>query len=179
MPTNPLKQLLDNSIQLTELSRKQLEEAVNSLVRAGAVNRSDSDATVQSLLERGRQVATQISDAVQAEVSRQLGWLANRVDDIEDQLESFVSRVSPGRGAATTSGRSAASTTAKKTSATKAGAKKAPAKRKAAAKKASATKASARKAPAKKSAAKKRAPAKKAGAKKAGAKKAAASSSAR
>ena len=58
MPTNPLKQLLDNSIQLTELSRKQLEEAVNSLVKAGAVNRSDSDATVQSLLERGRQVAT-------------------------------------------------------------------------------------------------------------------------
>jgi polyhydroxyalkanoate synthesis regulator phasin len=162
MPTNPLKQLLDNSIQLTELSRKQLEEAVNSLVKAGAVNRSDSDATVQSLLERGRQVATQISDAVQAEVSRQLGWLANRVDDIEDQLESFVSRVSPGRGATT-------STTAKKTSATKAGAKKAPAKRKAAAKKASA-----KKAPAKKSAAKKRAPAKKAGAKKA-----AASSSAR
>jgi polyhydroxyalkanoate synthesis regulator phasin len=164
MPTNPLKQLLDNSIQLTELSRKQLEEAVNSLVRAGAVNRSDSDATVQSLLERGRQVATQISDAVQAEVSRQLGWLANRVDDIEDQLESFVSRMSPGRGAATKATTRQAATTAKKTSATKSSTKKAPAKRKAAAKKTAA-----KKAPAKKSAAKKRAPVKKAGAKKAAA----------
>ena len=156
MPTNPLKQLLDNSIQLTELSRKQLEEAVNSLVRAGAVNRSDTDATVQSLLERGRQVAGQISDAVQAEVSRQLGWLANRVDDLEDQLESFVSRVSPGR-AATKATTRRTTTAAKKTSASKSSANKAPAKRKAAAKKTTA-----KKAPAKKAAAKKRAPAKKA-----------------
>ena len=87
---------------------------------------------------------TALAEAVQSEVTKQLGWLASRVDDIEDQLESAVSRVSP---------LSPASTAATTAPATKAAAKKAPAK-KAPAKKAAAEKAAARKAPAEKATAK-------------------------
>ena len=126
------------------------------------MRRSETEAMVQTLLERGRETATHIAEVVQAEVARQLGWLANRVDDVEDQLEAIVSRFAPGGAAPTRR--------PKKAPAKKAAAKKAPAK-KAAAKKAPAKKAPAKKAPAKKAAAKK-APAKKAAAKKAPAKKA-------
>src|SRR5829696_8265100 len=98
MARHPLLQLLDNSIQLTETTRKQAEEAVRSLVNAGEVRRSETETTVQALLERGRKVTSQIAEAVQSEVANQLGWLANRVDDMEDQLESFVSRMTPRQG---------------------------------------------------------------------------------
>ena len=65
---------------------------MQSLVKAGEIRRSEAEATVQTLLERGREAATRLAEIVQAEVARQLGWLANRVDDVEDQLEGFVSR---------------------------------------------------------------------------------------
>ena len=72
------------------MSRKQAEAAVKSLVKAGEVRRSEAEATVQSLIERGPGNGHADRRAVQAEVAKQLGWLANRVDDLEDQLESFV-----------------------------------------------------------------------------------------
>jgi polyhydroxyalkanoate synthesis regulator phasin len=150
MAKNSLQKLLEASAQMGELTRQQAEGAVKKLVKAGAIRRSETEAAVQAMLDRGRSFA----EAVQQEVAKQLGWLGSRVDDIEDQLESLVSRVNPGGRAP-----------AKKAPAKKAPAKKAPAK-KAAAKKAPAKKAPAKKAPAKKAAAKK-APAKRAPAKKA------------
>src|SRR5919112_2982399 len=96
MAKHPLRKLLDDSIQLTETSRKQAEAAVRNLVKAGEVRRSETEATVQSLIDRGRRATAQLAETVQAEVAKQLGWLANRVDDLEDQLEGFVSRVTLG-----------------------------------------------------------------------------------
>ena len=38
--------------------------------------------------------------SMQTEVAKQLGWLANRVDDVEDQVEAIVTRFAPGRAVA-------------------------------------------------------------------------------
>jgi polyhydroxyalkanoate synthesis regulator phasin len=149
MAKNSLQKLLDASAQFGEMTRQQAEATVKKLVKAGAIRRSETEHAVQTMLDRGRAFA----EAVQQEVTKQLGWLASRVDDLEGQLESMVSRMSPGGGPAP----------AKKAPAKKAAAKKAPAK------KAPAKKAAAKRAPAKKTAAKK-APAKRAPAKRATAK---------
>ena len=68
-------------------------------MKQGELRRSETEAMVQTLLEKGRETATHLAEAVQAEVTKQLGWLANRVDDVEDQLETLVSRLSPGGSA--------------------------------------------------------------------------------
>jgi hypothetical protein len=139
---------------------------------------------VQSLVDRGRATAMQIAENVQNEVAKQLGWLANRVDDVEDQMEAFVTRFNAGDGtvpgvaeAVDSAARAVAPTTKKapgrkaagkkaapkKAAAPeKASAKKAAAAKRAPAKKTAARKAAAKKAPAKKAAAAKRAPARKA-----------------
>ena len=144
MAKNSLQKLLEASAQMGELTRQQAEAAVKKLVKAGAIRRSETEAAVQAMIERT------FAEAVQHEVTKQVGWLASRVDDLESQLETLVSRMSPVGGPAPV----------KKAAAKKAPAKKAPAK-KAAAKRAPAKKAAAKRAPAKKAPAK-RAPAKKA-----------------
>jgi polyhydroxyalkanoate synthesis regulator phasin len=153
MAKNALQRLLDAGVQFGEMSRKQAEGAVKQLVKAGAVRRSESEASVQALLDRSRETATAIGESVQREVTKQLGWLAKRVDELEDELESMVSRFNPLAAQAPT----ASSTT------TTAPAKRAPAKR------ASAKKATATRTPTKKTAATKatkRAPAKRTAARK-------------
>jgi polyhydroxyalkanoate synthesis regulator phasin len=147
MAKNSLQKLLEASAQMGELTRQQAEATVKKLVKAGAIRRSETEAAVQAMIDRGRAFA----EAVQQEVTKQVGWLASRVDDLEGQLESLVSRINPAGGA----------TAVKQAPAKKAPAKRAPAKR-APAKKAAAKKAPAKKAPAKRAPARKRAPAKKA-----------------
>jgi polyhydroxyalkanoate synthesis regulator phasin len=90
-----VQKLLEAGVQFGEMSRQQAENAVKNLVKAGEIRRSETEAMVQSLMERGRATAAAVTEAVQNEVSRQLGWLANRVDDVEDQLEALVTRLSP------------------------------------------------------------------------------------
>lgn len=135
MNSNLIQKLIDAGAQITEMPRSRAEAAVKRLVQAGEVSRDDAAKTVQSLIERGKETTATISEAIQREMARQLGWLAERVDDLEDQLESMVDRMT-------------AAAPAKKTAA-----RKAPAKKAAAAKKAPARKTAARKAPAKKAAA--------------------------
>jgi polyhydroxyalkanoate synthesis regulator phasin len=161
MAKNSLQKLLDASAQFGEMTRQQAEATVKKLVKAGAIRRSETEHAVQTMLDRGRAFA----EAVQQEVTKQLGWLASRVDDLEGQLESMVSRMSPGGGPAPAKKAPAKKAAAKKAPAKKAPAKKAPAK-KTAAKKAPAKRAPAKRATAKRTTAKrttaKRAPAKKA-----------------
>ena len=160
MAKNTLQRLLDAGVQFGEMSRKQAEGVVKQLVKAGAVRRSEAEASVQALLERSRETATAIGESVQREVTKQLGWLAKRVDELEDELESTVSRFNPlasSKQAPTAS------------NATKAPPKRAPATR-APAKKTAVKRAPAKRAPAKKTAPKKTA-AKKSPAKQTGARK--------
>jgi polyhydroxyalkanoate synthesis regulator phasin len=172
MAKNSLRKLFEAGVQFHEMSRQQAEAAVKKMVKAGDVRRSEAEATVQALIERSRETALAIAEAVQNEVTKQLGWLANRVDDVEDQVEGLVSRFSP---------MASSSAPAKKAAARKAAAKKAPVKKAAAkrtvAKKApakrTARRSTARKAPTKKKAAAKRSTARTSTAKRSPAKKAA------
>jgi polyhydroxyalkanoate synthesis regulator phasin len=149
MAKNPIQNLIDSGLQFTEMQRKEAEKVVKKLVKSGEVRRAEAEKTVQSLIEKGKETSTAIAAIVKAEVTKQLGWLANRVDDIEDQVEGLVSRVSGGDSkpaAAPAKKAPAARTTAakkapaKKAPAKKAPAKKAPAKRAPAARKTAATK---------------------------------------
>ena len=142
MPTNPIQSVIDSGLQFTEMQRKEAEKLVKKLVKAGEVRSAEADKTVQSLIERGKQTSAQIAELIKSEITKQFGWLADRVDEVEDQLESLVSRVSGRGGEAPKPAASAP-------------AKKAPAARKTAVRKAPAKKATAKKAPAKKATAKK------------------------
>src|SRR5262245_57896293 len=138
MADNPLQKLVESGAQFTDVSRTQAEAVVKSLVKAGAVRRSGAEDLAQRLVERVRDATTQLGQLVQQEVSRQLGRLASRVDDVEEQLEGLVSRVS-GRGGGKP----------KPSGAKKSSTKKAPAKKKST----SAKKSTAKKTAAKKTAA--------------------------
>ena len=94
MATNPIQQLVDSGMQFTEMQRQQAEKLVGQWVSAGEVRRADAERTVQTLVDWGKQTTSQITSIVQREISKQLAWLADRVDDVEDQMEGLVSRVS-------------------------------------------------------------------------------------
>jgi polyhydroxyalkanoate synthesis regulator phasin len=151
-----LKRLLDAGMTFTAMTQARAEELIRDLVRAGAVQAEQAQATVDELLDRSRRNSERLIDAVRTEIDQQLAKLdlATR-DDIESMVQRFTDLAASVFGAAAP-GRREASTPARavpvSTSAPAAG--KATAK-KSAAKKAPAKKGAARKAPAKKSGAKK------------------------
>ncbi len=152
-----IQQLIDAGVEFTEMTRKQADAFVKQLVKAGEVPRRDAESVVKSMVDRGRETSERISTSVQREVAKQVGWMSERFDELEDRFEALAESLAdrvPGMPAPVKKA------PAKKTAAKKAPAKKTPAK-KTAAKKAPAKKAPAKKAPAKKAPAKK-APAKKA-----------------
>jgi polyhydroxyalkanoate synthesis regulator phasin len=152
-----LKRLLDAGAQFGEMSQKNAEKLVNDFVKAGQLRRKDAEKTVQHLVERGRSSTERWVSVIQAEVSKQLGRFAERLDEVESRVEDVAGNLGL---ASKTAAKKAATTTkaAGPSGVAKVVARKAPAK-KAAAKKAPAKKAATKKAPAKKAAAKK-APAK-------------------
>ena len=87
MPTNVLQNLIDSGLQFTEVQRKQAEKVVRELVKSGEVRRDEAAKTVESLIERGRETSLMISEVVRAKSASSSDWLANRVDDLEDQVE--------------------------------------------------------------------------------------------
>jgi polyhydroxyalkanoate synthesis regulator phasin len=185
-----LKRLLDAGMTFTALTQARAEELVRDLVRTGAVQAEQAQASVDELVERSRRNRERLVGAVRSEIDDQLTKLdlATR-DDLDRMVQRFadvaatlIAQVSPDRGSDTTSRpkslptltsvaeqASAPKSTAKKSAAKKSAAKKSTAK-KSAAKKSAAKKSAAKKSTAKKSTAKKSA-AKKSTAKKSTAKK--------
>jgi colicin import membrane protein len=139
-----VRELIDAGMNFTQMTRERAEKLVNELVREGQVRTEEYQRSVQDLLDRSRENAERLNEAVRTQVVKVLTDLGILSGD--------------GR--------------AKKVGKKKAAAKKAPAKKKAAAKKAPAKKAPVKKAAAKKAPAKKKAAAKKAPAKRAAAKRA-------
>ena len=88
-----LKRMLDAGMQFTEMSQKQAEKLVKEFVKVGQARRKDTDEMVRQLVERGRGLSEQIVATVQAELSKQLGKLAGRLDDVEARLEAVAARV--------------------------------------------------------------------------------------
>jgi len=150
MTTNPIQKLIDTGIQFTEMQRAQAEAVVRQLVEAGEVRRNEANQTIQALIAKGKETTAAIAEIVQHEVARQVGWMAERIDDLEDQLEALVSRFTGGEEPAATTPPPAPKPAAEPAPAKKAAAKKAPA-RKVAAKKAPAKKTAAKKTAAKRS----------------------------
>jgi polyhydroxyalkanoate synthesis regulator phasin len=154
MAKSTIEKLIEAGLQFTEMSKKQADAFVQKLVNAGDVQRQEAERITQILIERGRETSERISSLVQAEVSREVGWVSERFDELEEQLETLAEKVGetvPGLGRA---GGGTRKSTARKSAAKKSSAKKSPAK-KSAAKKSAAKKSAAKKSPAKKSAAKK------------------------
>jgi polyhydroxyalkanoate synthesis regulator phasin len=143
-----LKRLLDTGMHFTEMSQKNAEKVVAEFVKAGQVRRKDADKAVQNLVERGRATTEHVVGLIQAEVSKQLGKFARRLDDVESRVEDVAGNMGLAAKKAAAGPSGVAKVAAKKAPAKKAAAKKAPAK-KAAAKKAPAKKAAVKKAPAK------------------------------
>ena len=159
-----LKRLLDAGTQFGEMSQKNAEKFVNELVKGGQVRRKDAAKTAQRLVDRGRASTEHLVSVIQAEISKQMSRLGDRLDDVENRVEEIAGNLGlGGRLSRKAPAKKAARQAAGPSGVAKVTTRKAPAKKKAAAKKAAAQKAAPKKA-----AAKKRAP-KKAAAKKASA----------
>jgi polyhydroxyalkanoate synthesis regulator phasin len=90
--TSLLKRLLDAGMHFTETSQEQAEKVVNQLVKDGKARRKDSEELVQQLVRRGRKATEQMVSTVQAEISKQMGKFAGRLDDIESRVEELAQR---------------------------------------------------------------------------------------
>ena len=143
---NLIKRLLDTGVMFTGMTQEQAEKIVKELVKAGQARRKDSAAMIEQLISRSRDAGGAAVASLQAELSKQLGRIAARLDGVEQRVEELAQKVGLMSKPAPAP---APAAPAKKAPAKKAAAKKAPAK-KAAAKKAPAKKAAAKKAPAKK-----------------------------
>ncbi|MFK7918431.1 MAG: hypothetical protein AB8G14_10165, partial [Ilumatobacter sp.] len=76
MAQSSLQRLLDAGVQFGEMSRKQAEGVVRQLVKAGDVQRRDTEKLVASLVERGKDTSDRLSDIIQREVSKQVSWMS-------------------------------------------------------------------------------------------------------
>jgi len=101
MATNPLlKRMLDAGMQFTEMSQKQAEKLVKEFVKVGQARKKDSDEMVRQIVDRGRNLSEQVVATVQAELAKQMGKFAGRLDDVEARVEALAARV--GQAAKTT-----------------------------------------------------------------------------
>src|SRR3954466_11583483 len=137
MPQNDmLKRYLDAGIAFTQMTRARAEGIVKDLVKAGEVQRDQTQERVDELMDRSRKNTEQLLELVRAEVRQQFSAMGLATKDDIQRIEARLNA----------SGTSRASGPAKRSPPKKAPAAKRPAK------KSTATKASAKKAPAKKTA---------------------------
>src|SRR5688500_343990 len=85
-----IQQLIDAGVEFTEVTRKQADTFVKQLVKAGEVPMRDAEALVQQIVDRGRETSERISANVQREVARQVGWMSERFDELEDRFEALA-----------------------------------------------------------------------------------------
>ncbi len=94
MAANPLlKRMLDAGMQFTEMSQKQAEKLVKEFVKVGQARKKDSDEMVRQIVDRGRDLSEQMVAMVQAELAKQMGKFAGRLDDVEARVEALAARV--------------------------------------------------------------------------------------
>jgi polyhydroxyalkanoate synthesis regulator phasin len=88
-----IKRLMDAGMQFTEMSQDQAERLVREFVKQGQTRRKDAEALVAELVERGRLGTEQFAAAVQAEVARQFGRVASRLDELEAQVAELAGKL--------------------------------------------------------------------------------------
>lgn len=94
MAANPLlKRMLDAGMQFTEMSQKQAEKLVKEFVKAGQARKKDTDEMVRQIVDRGKNLSEQIVAVVQAELAKQMGKFAGRLDELEGRVEGLAAKV--------------------------------------------------------------------------------------
>ncbi len=88
-----LKRLLDAGMNFTEISQDQAEKLVKEFVKGGQARRKDTEKLVHEMVERGRSATEGLVSTVQAEISKQLGKFASRLDDVESRVEVIAQKV--------------------------------------------------------------------------------------
>src|SRR4051812_17085925 len=142
MPQNDmLKRYLDAGIAFTQMTRARAEGIVKELVKAGEIQRDQTQERVDELMDRSRKNTEQLLQLVRSEIRQQFSAMGLAT---QDDIRRIEARLNAG-------GAPRATGTAKRSTAKKSPAAKRPAK-KSTATKATSTKASAKKAPAKKTA---------------------------
>ena len=91
-----LKRLLDAGMNFTEISQDQAERVVKEFVKGGQARRKDTEKLVHDMVDRGRSATENLVSTVQAEITKQLGKFASRLDDIEGRVEDIAHKVGLG-----------------------------------------------------------------------------------
>src|SRR3954453_15531731 len=132
MPQNDmLKRYLDAGIAFTQMTRARAEGIVKDLVKAGEVQRDQTQERVDELMDRSRKNTEQLLELVRAEVRQQFSAMGLATKDDIERIEARLNATGTSRASATakrtttTKKAPAAKRPAKKSTATKASAKKA------------------------------------------------------
>jgi polyhydroxyalkanoate synthesis regulator phasin len=124
-----LKRYLDAGVAFTQLTRSRAEGIVKELVRAGEIQREQTQERVDELMERSRKSTEAMVDLIRKELSAQLGGLGLATKQDIARLEAKIAKLGSPRATGATKATKA--TTTKAAGTTKAAAKKAPAAKKA------------------------------------------------
>ena len=136
MPRNDrYRRYLEAAAALGEITRARAEQLVKDLTSGGDAQRAQAQQWVDDLVERGRDAAGDLVDAVRTEVSKQLQGLGLDPEDLARQAADIMRRsaeagrrvvrdVAPGAGSRAQQGRGGVSTAAKTAAAKKAAAAK-------------------------------------------------------
>ena len=115
MPENDmLRRYLDAGMAFTQLTRARAQAIVKDLVRAGEVQREQTQERVEELMDRSRKNTEQLLELVRKEIRQQLGAMGLATKDDIARLERKIA-----------GGAARKATPAKKASAKKSAAKKA------------------------------------------------------
>src|SRR5678815_2906755 len=99
MPQNDfLKRYLDAGMAFTQMTRARAEAIVKDLVKAGEVQRDQTQERVDELVDRSRKNTEQFMDMVRKEISKQLSTLGFATKDDLAKLEARLRGAQTGGG---------------------------------------------------------------------------------
>lgn len=122
------KRYLDAGMAFTQLSRERAEEFVKDLVKAGEVRRKEAEEVVETLVERSRKNAEDITTLIRQEIADQLRNLgledlvkrAGLPGSVQDKAEDVAEDIDEAAGRAAAAVAPKKKVAAKKTAANKA-----------------------------------------------------------
>src|SRR3954451_10192916 len=103
MPQKPqndlLKRYLDAGMAFTQMTRSRAESIVKDLVKAGEVQRDQTQKQVDDLVERSRKNTEQLLELIRSEITSQLSTLGLATRDDLQRIEARLSALEGGRPA--------------------------------------------------------------------------------
>ena len=120
MAKTTLQRLVDAGVEFSDISRKQAESIVQSMVKAGEVGVT----TPRRRCRHSSTVVVRPPRTCRREFSKQMTWLSERFDELEDRFEELAEKIAERVKAEMNSAAPAKKAPAKKTAAKKAPAKK-------------------------------------------------------